>query len=154
MKLNLGCGKNKKTGFINVDKRKWVEPDVVMDLEKKWKFKDNTVDEVFISHVIEHIKDLHHFMRELYRVCKDGAEITIIAPYWKHHSAFDDPDHCRFMTEYSFMYFNQDTHGSDKSTMEEAFGYYVDFKTMDIQYIVQNTEITTIKYILKVVKKQ
>ena len=54
-KLNLGCGDDHKKGWINCDIRKEVNPDVVVDLTKKLRFKDNSIDEVLMKHVLEHI---------------------------------------------------------------------------------------------------
>lgn len=52
-KLNLGCGDRKMHGFINVDVRKDVHPDVVCNITKiSESFKD--VDLIYACHVIEH----------------------------------------------------------------------------------------------------
>ena len=34
MKLNLGCGRKKLEGFVNIDISDYCEPDMVMDLSK------------------------------------------------------------------------------------------------------------------------
>ena len=44
-------------------------------------FKDNTVDFVFTSHVIEHFYDPIKALKEWYRVIKKGGYIFIIAPH-------------------------------------------------------------------------
>ena len=43
IKLNLGCGNDYRRGWLNCDKSKEVNPDKVVDLEKKLPFKDNSV---------------------------------------------------------------------------------------------------------------
>jgi len=53
VKLNLGCGDRKMHGFINVDARKEVDPDVVCDITNiHEKFKN--VDLIYACHVLEH----------------------------------------------------------------------------------------------------
>ena len=52
-KLNLGCGDRKMHGFVNVDVREDIKPDVVCDITKiSSKFKD--VDLIYACHVLEH----------------------------------------------------------------------------------------------------
>ena len=103
MQLNLGCGVNKKPGYINVDKFPQCEPDVVMDLElTPWTFKDNEVDGILLNHVLEHLgKDVDVFfgvMKEMYRVCKNGAIIEINVPHPRHDNFINDPTHVRIIT--------------------------------------------------------
>jgi predicted SAM-dependent methyltransferase len=53
-KINIGCGLDKKKGYINVDIRKDVNPDVICDIQYLEPFKDNSIDEIYASHVLEH----------------------------------------------------------------------------------------------------
>ena len=56
MKLNLGCGNNKLDGFVNVDNQAVCSPDMLIDLEVfPWPFKGNSIDEIIMSHVLEHL---------------------------------------------------------------------------------------------------
>jgi hypothetical protein len=45
-------------------------------------------------------------MEELYRICKDGALVKIIVPYFRSRWAFIDPTHRHFFTADSFSYFD------------------------------------------------
>lgn len=107
IKLDLGCGINKKEGFIGVDSRKFKGVDKVVDLTKAWPWKTNSVDEVHCSHMIEHLTSAQrcHFMNELWRVLKKDAKATIVAPHWASGRAYGDPTHvwppvCEFYFQY------------------------------------------------------
>ena len=103
MKLNLGCGNKKFDGYINVDIQAQCQPDRVVDLEKiPWPFEDNSVDEVVIEHVLEHIgasPDLHRqIIQELYRICRNGALLRITFPHPRSDAYLIDPTHVRPLT--------------------------------------------------------
>lgn len=109
MKLDIACGQNKQKGFIGVDIAPGPGIDIVWDLEKfPWTpFKDNSVEEVYISHYIEHTKDLLKFMDEVWRICKNLATVKIIAPYYTSIRAWQDPTHTRAISEATFGYFEK-----------------------------------------------
>lgn len=96
MKLDLGCGKNKREGFLGVDAIKFDGVDFVTDLRDKWPWDDNSVDEVHCSHFLEHFERLEriHFANELYRVLKKDAKAQIIVPHWASNRAYGDMTHC------------------------------------------------------------
>ena len=75
--LNLGCGFQKRDGFLNVDSFAGCEPDMVVDLEQlPWPFASDSAERVLMSHVLEHLGQTPAvflgIMQELYRVCRDG----------------------------------------------------------------------------------
>ena len=95
-KLNIGCGKDIKKGYINLDKSKIKGVDVVHDIDKyPWPFPSNYLDEVYGRDVIEHVKDLVKAMGEIRRVCKPNAKVRLIVPYWHSSGAFY-PNHNYF----------------------------------------------------------
>ena len=84
MKLNLGCGLNKTEGFVNCDSDEVVKPDKLFDFTERFPFDDNSVDEVYTSHTLEHIPQellVNKTLPEIWRVCKNEAKIKIIVPY-------------------------------------------------------------------------
>jgi predicted SAM-dependent methyltransferase len=79
MRINLGCGYRKREGYHNVDKFPGCAPDEVVDLECfPWPGPNDSVDEVMMTHVLEHLgatpEAYFGVFRELYRVCRhDGT---------------------------------------------------------------------------------
>lgn len=95
LRLDIGCGKNKREGFLGVDQYRMPGVDMVLDVRGKWPWKDNSVDEVHCSHFIEHLTATErvHFVNELCRVLKVGSHATVIAPHWASNRAYGDPTH-------------------------------------------------------------
>lgn len=95
LRLDLGCGKNKKAGFKGVDSIAFEGVDVVADLRKAWPWPDNSVAEAHCSHTLEHFdaQERVHFLNELYRVLAPGAKCLMIVPYWASGRAYGDPTH-------------------------------------------------------------
>jgi len=74
--LNLGCGKD-TYGTDRIDMFKTPATTKVCDFNKKLPYKDETFDEVYCKSVIEHVKNLDLFEREIYRVLKLGGHLYI-----------------------------------------------------------------------------
>lgn len=131
LKLNLGCGKNHKEGYINVDK--FGEPDLRHDLESfPWPWEDSSISEILLIHVLEHLgQDTETYLniiKEIYRVCKDRAMVHIAVPHPRHDDFINDPTHVRVITPESIGLFskkNNDTwiKGGYSST---PLGIYLD----------------------------
>lgn len=153
MKLDLGCGNNKKKGFIGVDIDKNSEADYFVDFEKdRLPFEDNSVEEVNAHHIMEHMHDLYFVMKELYRVCENNAIIIIEVPHYKYKGAFSNPAHCRYFTEDTFYSFDK---SYDKLNKYSQMFPDVDFKVLKIIIIRGKYRFWkpyAIKFILKVVK--
>jgi len=144
MKLNLGCGHDKRPGWHNVDKVAASEPDQVVDLEVlPWPWVDDTVDEVMLRHVLEHLgrePDLFlGIMAELYRVCRGGARITVVVPHPRHDYYLNDPTHVRPITLGGLEMFSQRRNREwlDKGLGNTPLGLYtgVDFEIVSYDVI-------------------
>lgn len=96
LRIDIGCGKNKKEGFIGVDQFAIPGVDVVCNVREGLPYDNDSVDEVHCSHFIEHLTALERvrFMNELYRVMKVGAKATLISPHWCSNRAYGDMTHC------------------------------------------------------------
>lgn len=108
MKLHLGCGRDKKEGYINVDSSREVKPDKVWDLEKTpLPFKSNSVDEILAYHVLEHVHNFIPLMHDLHRISKKRSVIRIKTPFYSTWGQFNDPTHVRFFSPFTFDYFRK-----------------------------------------------
>ena len=82
MKLNIGCGTKKREGYVNVDN--CGEPDVTWDLSVfPWPWSDNTADEVFSEHFLEHAQDYEKTILEIHRILKPGGVIWFRVPHYR-----------------------------------------------------------------------
>lgn len=108
LKIDLGCGGNKQEGFTGVDRFQIPGVDLICDLDGRLPFSDDSVDLLFASHSLEHVHDLMATMREVYRICKHGAQVCIVAPYNEQKLNLANPYHIcvfnehtpRFWTDY------------------------------------------------------
>ena len=96
VRIDLGCGKAKREGFIGVDALAFDSVDKVCNLgAERWPFDDDSVDEAHCSHMVEHLtaKERAHFVNELHRVLKKGGKCLIVVPNWRSSRAYGDPTH-------------------------------------------------------------
>ena len=107
VKIDLGCGKSKRQGFVGVDMLALEGVDIVHDLNIfPYPFKDNSVDEIYIDNVLEHLKNPLQVVEEVYRICKPNSIVTIEVPYFRSRYAFIDPTHINFFGVNWFNYFD------------------------------------------------
>ncbi len=117
-RLNLGCGKDVRTGWINLDRAKLPGVDVVHDLTiLPLPFPNDTFDEVLCKDILEHIDDYSLLLKDLYRLLKPGGILHIRVPHFTSKDAYSDPTHKRFFTVHTFRYY----------TEEHLRSYYFDF---------------------------
>jgi len=132
IKINLGSSDRTKEGFLNLDILAMKGVDIVCDLNEGIPLKDNSVTEIYASHILEHLDDTIKIMEEIYRVCKNGALVKIKVPYFKSIGAFKDPAHRRFFTEETFYYFN--TEERKKRALPD-YRNRANFKIIKIAYL-------------------
>lgn len=106
-KLNLGCGFDKRGGFLNVDNFPECNPDQLLDIESTpWALGESQFDFVLLKHVLEHVgADFSTFsrvMNELYRVVAPDGIIEIHVPHHRHDTWWSDPTHVRAFTPLTF----------------------------------------------------
>lgn len=108
-KLNLGCQTNYLEGYINLDIDPEVDPDILHDLNFfPYPFKDNHFDEVYMSHILEHLEDVHRVMKEVCRITKKGGIIYIRVPHYSNPGSYADPTHIHHFSHKTLLYIIND----------------------------------------------
>jgi SAM-dependent methyltransferase len=112
LKVELGGGTRPKPGFVNVDLCETA--DVRLDLDRdRLPFEDGSVDELYTSHCLEHLTNVPHVVREIARVCREGATVEIRVPSWLSdqalcpgHRCTISPTQVRHWEEFAADWFN------------------------------------------------
>lgn len=83
VKIELGGGlRPKGPPFVNVDLNPGMEGRQA-NLEKEpIPFPDDSADEMYSAHFLEHIHNQAHVLREIVRVCVMGAKVEIRVPHY------------------------------------------------------------------------
>lgn len=132
LKLDIGCGPNKREGHIGVDSIKFDKVDVVLNVcerfketelqeaqklglhigdFKPWPWKNESVESIHSSHFVEHLdaQERVHFVNELHRVLIPGGTAQIIVPHWAAGRAYGDPTHkWPPVSEFWFFYLREE----------------------------------------------
>ncbi len=125
VKLNLGCGPNPKTGWVNIDlfDRR---ADLRLDLREPWPFPDNSVSYIYSEHVFEHFEvhvEVPRFLKEALRVLTPGGVFDVVVPdtepalkaygdseagYWDAAAKNWHPGWCQTHLDHINYHFRQD----------------------------------------------
>jgi SAM-dependent methyltransferase len=136
-KLNVGCGRNIRPGWLNLDVVPLPGVDLVCDLERLREtpidLPDDSVEQFLLSHVIEHVKDTLGLMQELWRVATPGAVAIVRVPHGGNDDAWEDPTHVRPFFIGSWGYFSQPYY------WRADYGFRGDWRTDKVQLLVPRT---------------
>jgi SAM-dependent methyltransferase len=92
--LDLGCGLAKHPGAFGVDHDPAASPDLLHDLDRyPIPLPSDHFQVVFCQDVIEHIREIEPFLREIHRICRKGARVHVRTPHYTSWYAYNDPTH-------------------------------------------------------------
>ncbi len=82
MKLNLGCGADIRSGYINLDINSGFGVDVVCDISQKLPFEDNSCSEIIAQDILEHLtrEQLEYTLSEISRTLRVGGILKVRIP--------------------------------------------------------------------------
>lgn len=99
MKLNLGCGTDKRDGYVNVDRE--------VDLNKfPYPWKDNTADEILLMGVLDFLDTPSAVIGECWRILKPNGKLVIGVPFFNSIAAIADVDDKHYFYEQSMEIFD------------------------------------------------
>jgi predicted SAM-dependent methyltransferase len=130
--LELGCGPNKTSGNIGIDRLDLPGVDIIADLEEGLPFLPaNSVDCIYSKSFLEHVDHLDLLMREIWRVLKPEGEMCAFVPHFSNPFFYSDYTHKHFCGLYTFEYFSK----SQLRFHRKVPNFYQDFsfQTMDLQ---------------------
>jgi SAM-dependent methyltransferase len=108
MNINLGCGDKRVPGFLGVDRYRAAATELLCDIERVLPLRDSSADEIHLDNLIEHVLDVAALMRELVRVAKNGARITIVTPHFSSLASWMDPTHLHHLSYDSMHHFEHE----------------------------------------------
>jgi predicted SAM-dependent methyltransferase len=136
LKLNLGCGPQRKPGWVNIDLFD-EGADLQLDLREPWPFPDGSVSYIYSEHVFEHLdflEEVPHFLSESRRVLQTAGEFDVGVPdtewplrawgnpddeYWRLAKSLH-PAWCETRLDSVNFHFRQDKlHGEHKYAWDE-----------------------------------
>lgn len=108
--IDLGCGPNKRVAHaIGVDCLDLDGVDIVTDLDKGLPFlPDNSIDDIYSCHFLEHLSGFDFMMKEAYRVLKPNGTFRGVVPYFANPYYYGDPTHHTPFSIYTFYYYCKD----------------------------------------------
>jgi len=107
IRLNLGCGYSHIEGYINIDNREVVNPDILCDILSGLPYESNSIDEIRAFDFLEHIPigKTIDVITEIWRVLKPNGIFKSFTPSTDGRGAFQDPTHVSFWNYNSWMYY-------------------------------------------------
>jgi ubiquinone/menaquinone biosynthesis C-methylase UbiE len=112
LKLDIGSGRKTDAGFVTLDKTPFIDGrgrqvvDVLCDIEKeKLPYEDNSVDEIRVDSLLEHLHELCFALNEMHRVLKVEGRLIGSVPRAGTLPDYKDPTHVRHFIKETFFYF-------------------------------------------------
>ncbi len=105
MKIDIGCGSAKESGYLGIDRTSYPGVDMVCDINKEIPLPDNSAEFVMASRVLPYVDDLMSVMAEIYRISCHKAVVCILAPYAHSYPHSSNPFFKQKFDEYTPRYF-------------------------------------------------
>ena len=119
-RLNLGCGTDIRSGWVNLDVAALPGVDVVHDLDElPLPFEDASFDAIAAKDVLEHL-DWIPVLRELHRILRPGGRVAVMSPHFTSPAVWVDPTHRAAFSIQTFEFFARDGRFGGRD-------YYFDF---------------------------
>lgn len=160
IKLNIGCGEYRIEDFVNIDcvREGEVKPDVVCDVRtERLPYEDGTVDEIWMTHSLEHIemKYWNNIFTEAARTLRANGVFLLSYPEFSECARrfINDTDNKRGFwraTLYGRQMYDSDYHVVPMDSKEikrylEAYGFYRISYCSESEHAPYNTHLLAMK---------
>jgi len=95
IKLDIGCGQNKREGFIGLDIQDFGQ-EIFWDVENGIPLPDNACVAIWMRHALEHFDNPLFVINECWRVLKKGGCLEILVPH------YTEPEACSLLHTHLF----------------------------------------------------
>ena len=82
--------------------------EIIADLKRKWPFNDNSVGVIIADNFLEHLPDKLYTIKEIHRVLCHSGYLLSHTPSTDGRGAYQDPTHCSYYNENSFLYYTHE----------------------------------------------
>lgn len=109
IKLDVGCGDAKQSGFVGIDFRKTKSADIVHNAEVvPYPLPDECCSVILCSHLVEHLKPwlMIDIMNEWWRLLEDKGQLWLSMPYAGSFGFWQDPTHIKSWNEATATYYD------------------------------------------------
>ena len=131
-KLHLGCGRDIKKGWVNLDLVNLPGVDVVHNIEQlPLPFADGSFDEILCQDILEHVEYIP-ILKDIYRILAPEGKLHIRVPHFTSRNNYADPTHRKLFSISTFDFF------VNKSKIHDRRDYYFDFSFS----VITNKHIT------------
>jgi SAM-dependent methyltransferase len=122
-KLNLGCGDDIRSGWVNLDSANIPGVDIVHNIEQlPLPFQNSEFSEILCQDILEHVEYIN-ILKDLHRILTPGGILHIRVPHFSSKNNYIDPTHIKRFSMYTFEFFVKNSPLS-KSKQRQ---YYFDF---------------------------
>jgi predicted SAM-dependent methyltransferase len=139
MKIYLGAGKDRKEGFLHLDRFPFPGIDVIWECPQRLPFQDSSVDLIFSEDFLEHIRpeDKIPLMNDIWRILKPGGLMKHIIPLAGTRNDFGSPSHLSHWTPQQFEHFDVDNYRYVED--HEYEGFKGGFKKVSVDFTTEST---------------
>ena len=149
LNLNLGSGYRPLEGYVNIDNRAEVNPDLICDIIDGFSYPDNSVDMVRAYDFLEHIPigKTIDVINEIWRVLKPEGLFDSLTPSTDGRGAFQDPTHVSFWNQNSWRYYSDPAH-------RHLYGIVADFEIEKIEDITIDDPTIVYTHVIAKARKE
>jgi hypothetical protein len=153
-RLNVGCGRDVRDGWCNLDLHEHsgmtTHRDVLGDVAappSTWRVYGTNLSgtawvrhftEIDAEHIMEHIPDVLAAAENLWTVAADGCKLTVKCPHGASDDAWGDPTHVRPIFPQSFLYWGQGMY------WRADYGYRGDWRLDHVTLLTRGLDLSDI----------